>query len=110
MRFTSKKCGCEKTEETFEMLFGSYLIPLWEVFIREAKYMERTILRGDIYYAGLNPVVGSEQGGVRPVLVIQNNTGNKHNPKIIVAAITSRVKSNLTTHIKALQYAFLGSA
>ena len=51
------------------------------------------IRRGDIYYADLRPVVGSEQGGVRPVLVIQNDVGNKHSPTVICAAITSRMKS-----------------
>jgi len=61
--------------------------------------MERTILRGDIYYADLNPVVGSEQGGVRPALVIQNDTGNKHSPTIIEAAITSKAKTKLPTHV-----------
>ena len=52
--------------------------------------MERTIKRGDIFYADLNPVVGSEQGGIRPVLVISNNTGNRYSPTIIIAPITSR--------------------
>lgn len=61
--------------------------------------MERVILRGEMYYADLSPVVGSEQGGVRPVLIIQNNTGNKHSPTTIVAAITGRVKAELPTHI-----------
>lgn len=61
--------------------------------------MERAILRGDMYYADLSPVVGSEQGGVRPVLVIQNNIGNKHSPTIIVAAITGKAKPELPTHI-----------
>ena len=58
------------------------------------------IRRGDIFYADLRPVVGSEQGGVRPVLIIQNDTGNKHSPTVIVAAITSRVqtKAKLPTH------------
>ena len=62
--------------------------------------MERTIRRGDIYYAELNPVVGSEQGGTRPVLIISNNTGNRHSPTVIIAAITSRVhtKAKLPTH------------
>ena len=62
--------------------------------------MERKIKRGDIYYADLNPVVGSEQGGTRPVLIISNNIGNKHSPTVIVAAITSRAhtKSRLPTH------------
>lgn len=59
------------------------------------------IKRGDIYYADLRPVIGSEQGGVRPVLVIQNDTGNKHSPTVICAAITSRMnKSKLPTHVE----------
>ena len=59
------------------------------------------IRRGDIYYADLRPVVGSEQGGVRPVLVIQNDVGNKHSPTVICAAITSRMnKAKLPTHIE----------
>ena len=58
------------------------------------------IRRGDIFYADLSPVVGSEQGGIRPVLVIQNNVGNKHSPTIICAAITSKMnKAKLPTHI-----------
>ncbi len=61
--------------------------------------MEKAILRGELYYADLSPVVGSEQGGVRPVLIIQNNIGNKHSPTIIVAAITGKAKSELPTHI-----------
>ena len=57
--------------------------------------------RGDIYYADLRPVVGSEQGGVRPVLIIQNDVGNRHSPTVICAAITSRMnKANLPTHIE----------
>ena len=59
------------------------------------------IKRGDIFYADLSPVVGSEQGGVRPVLVIQNDVGNKYSPTIIVSAITSRLSKNkLPTHIE----------
>jgi len=59
------------------------------------------VTRGDVYYADLNPVVGSEQGGVRPVLVIQNNIGNKYSPTIIVAAITSKIeKAKLPTHVE----------
>ncbi len=61
------------------------------------------IKRGDIYYADLSPVVGSEQGGVRPVLIVQNDVGNKHSPTVIAAAITSQVgKSRLPTHIDIL--------
>ena len=59
------------------------------------------IKRGDIYYADLNPVIGSEQGGNRPVLVIQNNVGNKYSPTIIVSAITSKIyKAKIPTHIE----------
>lgn len=58
------------------------------------------IKRGDIYYADLSPVVGSEQGGLRPVLIVQNDVGNKHSPTVIAAAITSRMsKAKLPTHI-----------
>ncbi len=57
--------------------------------------------RGDVYYADLRPVVGSEQGGIRPVLIIQNDVGNKHSPTVIVAAITSKMnKAKLPTHIE----------
>ena len=59
------------------------------------------IKRGDVYYADLRPVVGSEQGGVRPVLIIQNDIGNRHSPTVICAAITSRMnKAKLPTHIE----------
>ena len=59
------------------------------------------IKRGDIFYADLRPVVGSEQGGIRPVLIVQNDTGNKHSPTVIIAAITSRMtKAPLPTHVK----------
>lgn len=62
--------------------------------------MDRIIKRGDIYYAELNPVIGSEQGGTRPVLIISNDIGNRHSPTVIIAAITSRVqtKAKLPTH------------
>ena len=66
------------------------------------------IQRGDIYYADLRPVVGSEQGGVRPVLIIQNDAGNKHSPTVICAAITSQMhKAKLPTHVelKCKEYA-----
>lgn len=57
--------------------------------------------RGELYYADLSPVVGSEQGGVRPVLIIQNDVGNKYSPTVIVAAITSQInKAKLPTHIE----------
>ena len=59
------------------------------------------IKRGDMFYADLSPVVGSEQGGIRPVLVIQNDTGNKYSPTVIVSAITSQLgKNKLPTHIE----------
>ena len=59
------------------------------------------IKRGDIFYAELSPVVGSEQGGIRPVLIIQNDVGNRHSPTVICAAITSKMnKANLPTHIE----------
>ncbi len=59
-----------------------------------------TVKRGDIYYADLSPVIGSEQGGLRPVLIIQNDIGNKYSPTVIAAAITSRLgKNRLPTHI-----------
>ena len=59
-----------------------------------------TIRRGDIYYADLSPVVGSEQGGVRPVLIVQNDVGNRYSPTVIAAAITSKLdKAKLPTHI-----------
>lgn len=59
-----------------------------------------SIKRGDIYYADLSPVVGSEQGGLRPVLIIQNDVGNRYSPTVIAAAITSRMgKTRLPTHI-----------
>ena len=59
------------------------------------------IRRGDVYYADLRPVVGSEQGGIRPVLIIQNDIGNRHSPTVICAAITSKMnKAKLPTHIE----------
>lgn len=59
------------------------------------------VRRGEIYYADLSPVVGSEQGGIRPVLIVQNDVGNKYSPTVIAAAITSqREKSKLPTHIE----------
>lgn len=69
-------------------------INYWETDIMPVK-------RGEIYYADLSPVVGSEQGGIRPVLIVQNDVGNKHSPTVIAAAITSqRDKNHLPTHIE----------
>lgn len=63
--------------------------------------MENLIKRGELYYADLSPVVGSEQGGLRPVLIIQNNIGNKYSPTVIIAAITSQMtKARIPTHIE----------
>lgn len=62
--------------------------------------MRKAIRRGDLFYADLNPVVGSEQGGIRPVLIIQNDVGNHFSPTVVAAAITSRkAKNSLPTHI-----------
>jgi len=62
--------------------------------------VDNNVKRGDIYYADLSPVVGSEQGGVRPVVIVQNDTGNRHSPTVIAAAITSQTgKARLPTHI-----------
>lgn len=64
-------------------------------------YTMTNIRRGDIYYADLSPVIGSEQGGTRPVLIVQNDVGNRHSPTVIAAAITSRQdKARLPTHIQ----------
>ena len=61
------------------------------------------VKRGEIYYADLSPVVGSEQGGMRPVLIVQNDTGNRHSPTVIAAAITSQMnKARLPTHIELM--------
>lgn len=60
---------------------------------------QKEIRRGDIYHADLNPILGSEQGGYRPVLVIQNNIGNQYSPTVIVAAITSKPKLKMPTHV-----------
>lgn len=69
--------------------------------INERKDHQMLVKRGEIYYADLSPVVGSEQGGVRPVLIVQNDIGNKHSPTVIAAAITSQKEKNkLPTHIE----------
>lgn len=58
------------------------------------------VKKGDLFFADLSPVVGSEQGGIRPVLVVQNDVGNKYSPTIIVAAVTSQTKAKLPTHVE----------
>lgn len=78
---------------------GSCLLPL-EILFSEGSIHMLSVKRGEIYYADLSPVVGSEQGGIRPVLIVQNDIGNKHSPTVIAAAITSKTeKSALPTHI-----------
>lgn len=63
--------------------------------------MDNLVKRGDIFYADLSPVVGSEQGGIRPVLIVQNNVGNRYSPTVIAAAITSQInKAKMPTHIE----------
>ena len=80
-----------------------------------AKYLWRVenllVKRGDIYYADLSPVVGSEQGGIRPVLIVQNDVGNKYSPTVIATAITSQLnKTKLPTHISLGQAEYFGLA
>lgn len=63
--------------------------------------MTQVVKRGDIYYADLSPVIGSEQGGIRPVLILQNDIGNKYSPTVIISAITSQInKAKLPTHVE----------
>lgn len=70
-------------------------------YILPIKRFIMTIKRGELYYADLSPVVGSEQGGIRPVLVVQNDVGNKYSPTVIAAAVTSKInKAKLPTHIE----------
>ena len=76
-------------------------------YILPKKEVDMTIKRGELYYADLSPVVGSEQGGVRPVLVVQNDVGNKYSPTVIAAAVTSKInKAKLPTHIELPSNAF----
>lgn len=71
------------------------------ICFNERNDLKMLVKRGEIYYADLSPVVGSEQGGVRPVLIVQNDIGNKHSPTVIAAAITSQKEKNkLPTHIE----------
>ena len=73
----------------------------WYYFRRSVIFVDSSVKRGDIFYADLSPVVGSEQGGVRPVLIVQNDTGNKYSPTVIAAAITSQMnKAKMPTHIE----------
>ncbi|MCH3965872.1 MAG: type II toxin-antitoxin system PemK/MazF family toxin [Clostridium sp.] len=69
--------------------------------------MTTVVKRGDIFYADLSPVVGSEQGGIRPVIIIQNDVGNKYSPTVIVSAITSQInKAKLPTHVEISSEAY----
>ena len=79
-----------------------YIEPVTQKLIYGVRsIMDNGVKRGDIFYADLSPVVGSEQGGTRPVLIVQNDMGNKHSPTVIAAAITSQMnKARLPTHIE----------
>ena len=92
---------------TQRILVNAFRITIKKADILILKYDENrsvknlVVKRGDIYYADLSPIIGSEQGGVRPVLIIQNDVGNRHSTTIICAAITSRMnKAKLPTHIE----------
>ena len=92
---------------TQRILVNAFRITIKKADILILKYDENrsvknlVVKRGDIYYADLSPIIGSEQGGVRPVLIIQNDVGNRHSPTIICAAITSRMnKAKFPTHIE----------
>lgn len=88
-------CGEQKEEPLHKMIAEDLLTK---------EGMKMVVKRGELYYADLSPVVGSEQGGVRPVLVVQNDTGNKYSPTVIAAAVTSRIhKAKLPTHIELPQ-------
>ena len=65
------------------------------------------IKRGDVFYADLDPIIGSEQGGIRPVLVVQNNVGNKYSPTVVVLPISSAKKINMPTHIRIYSFKML---
>lgn len=82
-------------------MWENIIVPeLGSKFSAECESMDTSVKRGDIFYADLSPVVGSEQGGTRPVLIVQNDTGNRHSPTVIAAAITSQTgKAHLPTHI-----------
>lgn len=88
----------------------AYLISEKPMSINFWSVISMIIRRGDIFYADLRPVVGSEQGGIRPVLIIQNDIGNRHSPTVICAAVTSKMnKAKLPTHVElnAQKYALI---
>ena len=99
---TSGKTGNIKYMETILKGVKRRIVIVWESKTeRIGERAQVVIKRGDVYYADLRPVVGSEQGGVRPVLIIQNDIGNRHSPTVICAAITSRMnKAKLPTHVE----------
>lgn len=98
LMYTQKILGNTVKQEQPNYL-NSYEQPYRQAKNRSVKCV--VIRRGDIFYADLRPVVGSEQGGIRPVLIIQNDVGNKHSPTVICAAITSKMnKAKLPTHIE----------
>lgn len=76
---------------------------VWQIAVlhkdQEEKY-KMIVKRGDVFYANLDPIIGSEQGGIRPVLVVQNNVGNKYSPTVVVLPISSAKKTNMPTHIR----------
>lgn len=86
--------GCVWYDRNTDVLFCPF-----HKCVRYRKVNEMLIKRGDIFYADLNPVVGSEQGGIRPVLVVQNNVGNRHSPTIVVLPLSTAKKHYLPTHI-----------
>ena len=84
-----------------ELATPSFTYTIKEECVGFQKRCEMNVKRGELYYADLSPVVGSEQGGIRPVLVVQNDVGNKYSPTIIAAAVTSKInKAKLPTHIE----------
>ena len=97
-------CGI-KSGHMWNNLYGRS-IPA-NIFRRSVNFVDNIVRRGDIFYADLSPVVGSEQGGMRPVLIVQNDTGNKHSPTVIAAAITSQTgKARLPTHIELTAHSY----
>lgn len=103
---TSVNSGCLKLKSEksrYEIILWNTQVKIGNNKAKAIRWRVRTLVikRGDIFYADLRPVIGSEQGGVRPVLIIQNDTGNKHSPTVICAAITSKMnKAKLPTHVE----------
>ena len=94
-------CLCRRTMRAAAVKISFQKASLPTVLTMRQTIMRTEMRRGDVYYADLRPVIGSEQGGIRPVLIIQNDVGNKHSPTVICAAITSKMnKAKLPTHIE----------